>query len=92
MIIERTDGSHYSELLIYPGVRHPAMRYGVVCMDYDIVNDQRAEPTARISPLTTTSADVDALMNLAREYLFVAGAAAALQAEKRAKYADMYSA
>ena len=90
MIIERNEGHHYTELLIYPGERQPMRRYTVVCMDIDIVDDRRAQPTARISPLTTTSATPEDLTRLATEYLFVAGAAAALQAEKRAAYAARF--
>jgi hypothetical protein len=92
MIVERNEGAHYTELLIYPGERHPMARYTVVCMDVDIVDDRHTPPTASINLLCATRADVDTVQRLAVEYLFVAGAAAALQAEKRAAYAERFSA
>jgi hypothetical protein len=94
MIIERKDEDHYTELSIYnDGERHPVSVYRVTCMDMDIDRDgQRLTPTARISLLCSTSANVETAQRLAIEYLFVAGAAAALQAEKRAKYAERFGA
>ena len=88
MITERHETDFGTELVIRPDeARRPWSAYRVSCSDFDIDGDiGRIEPTVRISLLTATNPTLEIVEQLAREYLFVAGAAAALQAEKRAAY------
>jgi len=95
MRIERQEVLGCTTLYIYPEQsRGPWSRYAVSCGDFDIDHDAalpvRQSPTARISLLGSPDTSIEGAQRLATEYLFVAGAAAALQAEKRAAYAARF--
>lgn len=66
--------------------------YRVTCadFDYDHATDKRQPPTARVSLMSATRADAALTRQLAAEYTAVADAAEALQAEKRAAYAERF--
>lgn len=89
MHITRTDHDGYTEIVVWNEGHNPAyLSYRIICMDVDIdrATDQRTPPTARISLLCSTSADIETTRRLAAEYAEVASIAERLQAEKRAAY------
>lgn len=90
MITKRVDADHITEIAIWNDGAIPAYQsYRITCMDadYDTATDRRTPPTARISLLCATRADVASVRRLAAEYTYVADVAEQLQAEKRAAYA-----
>lgn len=89
MLINRTDRDHHTEIVIWNEGDVPAYQgYRITCMDvdWDRATGTRQPPTAHISLLCSTSADVAQARRLAAEYTYVADVAEALQAEKRAKW------
>lgn len=93
MLIKRADADHYTEIAVWNDGDQPAYQsYRITCMDadYDTATDKRVPPTAHISLLSTTRADVAVTRRLAAEYTYVADVAEALQAEKRTAYAARF--
>lgn len=93
MNTKRVDSDHITEIAIWNDGAIPAYQpYRITCMDadYDTATDRRTPPTARISLLCATSADVASTRRIAAEYAHVADVAEALQTEKRAAYAAQY--
>lgn len=92
MLIDRFDREGYTEIVMYAnGVREPWSAYRITCMDVDINREDglRVLPTAHIGLLAATSATVDTVRLLVKEYAEVADVAEQLQNEKRAAYAAM---
>ena len=94
MIVERVERDGYTDISIYNAGDLPWNAYRVTCMDigYERETDKRAPPTVHISLLTTTNPTVENVRRLVAEYTYVADIAEALQAEKRAAYAEKYGA
>ena len=87
MQIERTDHDHYTDIAVYNEGDRAWNSYRITCMNIDIIDGQRAAPTAQISLLILPpGADYASVRRLVAEYTYVADLAEALQAEKRAAF------
>lgn len=90
MLTNRFDRDNHTEITVMRNDAIPPWdTYRITCMDADIVQDKRVPPTAHISLLASTQADIAHTRRLAAEYEYVASIAEALQIEKRHAYAAL---